>query len=45
VPTTLSAGEFSAIAGVTNERHKVKELFVHPRIIPRAVMLGPAVAA
>jgi maleylacetate reductase len=43
VPTTLSAGEFSAIAGVTDERNKVKELFRHPAIIPRAVILDPAV--
>ena len=43
VPTTLSGGEFSAIAGVTDERRKVKELFRHPQIIPRAVMLDPAV--
>ena len=43
VPTTLSAGEFSAIAGVTDERHKVKELYRHPRVIPRAVILDPAV--
>ena len=43
VPTTLSAGEFSAIAGVTDERRKVKELFRHPLIIPRAVMLDPAI--
>jgi maleylacetate reductase len=43
VPTTLSAGEFSAIAGVTDERHRVKELFRHPRIIPRAVILDPAI--
>jgi len=43
VPTTLSAGEFSAIAGVTDERHKVKELFRHPGIIPRAVILDPAI--
>jgi maleylacetate reductase len=43
VPTTLSAGEFSAIAGVTDERRKVKELYRHPRIIPRAVILDPAV--
>jgi maleylacetate reductase len=42
VPTTLSAGEFSAIAGVTNERTKMKELIRHPRIIPRAVLLDPA---
>ena len=43
VPTTLSAGEFSAISGVTDERRKVKELFRHPLIIPRAVMLDPAI--
>jgi alcohol dehydrogenase class IV len=43
VPTTLSAGEFSAIAGVTDERRRVKELFRHPLIIPRAVVLDPAV--
>lgn len=43
VPTTLSAGEFSAISGVTDERHRVKELIRHPGIIPRAVVLDPAV--
>lgn len=43
VPTTLSAGEFSAIAGVTDERTKVKELIRHPDIIPAAVILDPAV--
>ena len=43
VPTTLSAGEFSAIAGVTDERSRVKELIRHPQIIPRAVALDPAV--
>lgn len=43
VPTTLSGGEFSAISGVTDERTKVKELFRHPQIIPRAVVLDPAV--
>ena len=43
VPTTLSAGEFSAISGITDERRKVKELFRHPLIIPRAVMLDPAI--
>jgi maleylacetate reductase len=42
VPTTLSAGEFSTIAGITDERHHVKELFRHPDIIPRAVILDPA---
>jgi maleylacetate reductase len=43
VPTTLSAGEFSAIAGVTDEGRRVKELFRHPQIIPRAVVLDPTV--
>lgn len=42
VPTTLSAGEFSAIAGVTNEATQVKEMLRHPRIIPAAVVLDPA---
>src|SRR5262249_16019043 len=42
VPTTLSGGEFSAIAGVTDERTKVKELLRHPGIIPSAVILDPA---
>jgi len=43
VPTTLSAGEFSAIAGVTDERTRVEELFRHPGMIPAAVILDPAV--
>jgi maleylacetate reductase len=43
VPTTLSGGEFSAIAGVTDERTKVKELLRHPLIIPSAVILDPAI--
>ena len=43
IPTTLSAGEFSGIAGVTNEATKVKEMFRHPLTIPRAVILDPEV--
>ncbi len=42
VPTTLSAGEFSALAGVTDERTKTKELFRHPLVVPRATILDPA---
>ncbi len=42
IPTTLSAGEFSALCGVTDERTMAKELFTHPLIIPRAVILDPA---
>ncbi|TAJ87331.1 iron-containing alcohol dehydrogenase [Reyranella sp.] len=43
VPTTLSAGEFTYISGVTDERTKVKELFRHPGLIPMAVVLDPEV--
>lgn len=43
IPTTLSAGEFSAIAGVTNEATKTKEGLRHPGIMPQAVILDPAV--
>jgi maleylacetate reductase len=43
VPTTISGGEFSAFSGVTDERTKVKELFKHPAIVPRAVILDPAI--
>lgn len=43
VPTTLSGGEFSALAGVTDERSKTKELFKHPTVVPQTVILDPAV--
>jgi maleylacetate reductase len=43
VPTTISGGEFSAIAGVTDERSRVKELLRHPQIMPAAVILDPAI--
>ncbi len=43
IPTTLSAGEFSGISGVTNEATRVKELFRHPLTIPQAVILDPEV--
>lgn len=43
IPTTLSAGEFSGISGVTDERTKVKELFRHPGIVPKAVVIDAAV--
>jgi alcohol dehydrogenase class IV len=43
IPTTLSAGEFSAISGVTDERTKVKEMFRHAGIVPRAAVLDPVV--
>jgi maleylacetate reductase len=42
VPTTIAGGEFSAIAGVTNERTKVKELLRPDLVMPRAAILDPA---
>lgn len=43
IPTTLSAGEFSGMAGVTNEATRVKEMYRHPLTIPQAVVLDPEV--
>ena len=42
-PTTLSAGEFSSISGVTNEATKTKEMLRHAGIIPQMVILDPAI--
>jgi maleylacetate reductase len=43
VPTTIAGGEFSAIAGVTNEASRVKEMLRHELVMPRAAILDPAV--
>jgi maleylacetate reductase len=43
VPTTIAGGEFSAIAGVTDVRSKVKETVRHELVMPRAAILDPAV--
>ena len=42
IPTTLSAGEFSAGAGCTDTARHVKESYSHPQMIPRMVILDPA---
>lgn len=42
VPTTLSAAEFTAVAGVTDGTKGVKEAYTHPHMAPRAVILDPA---
>ena len=41
IPTTLSAGEFSASAGCTDTARHVKESFSHPGMMPRTVILDP----
>jgi maleylacetate reductase len=43
IPTTLSAGEFSAAAGCTDTARQMKELYHHPDAIPHSVILDPAV--
>jgi maleylacetate reductase len=42
VPTTLSAAEFSNLAGVTDMAKKVKQGYLHPLAVPKAVILDPA---
>ena len=43
IPTTLSAGEFSALAGCTDTLRQVKETYFHPQAAPRTVILDPAI--
>jgi maleylacetate reductase len=42
VPTTLSAAEFNAYAGISDPRHGIKESFGHRLIVPRVIVLDPA---
>jgi len=42
VPTTLSAAEFNAYAGVSDPRKGIKESFGHRLVVPRAIVLDPA---
>jgi maleylacetate reductase len=42
VPTTLSAAEFNAYAGISDPRHGIKESFGHRMIVPRVIVLDPA---
>lgn len=43
ISTTLSAGEFTPFAGITDEATRVKGLRTDPRICPTAVILDPEV--
>jgi maleylacetate reductase len=42
VPTTLSAAEFNAYAGISDPRHGIKEGFGHRLIVPRVIVLDAA---
>jgi maleylacetate reductase len=41
IPTTLSAGEYSASAGCTDTLRNVKESYGHPMMMPQSVLLDP----
>ena len=41
IPTTLSAGEFTAVAGVTDEPSRIKHAIYDPRIAPSTVITDP----
>src|SRR3954453_8527881 len=42
VPSTLNGGEYNAAALVTDERHKLKQIFFHRQMMPLAIILDPA---
>jgi len=43
IPTTLSAGEFTAVAGITDEDTRVKRAISDARLAPRLVYMDPTV--
>jgi alcohol dehydrogenase class IV len=44
VGTTLSAGEFTALIGVTDTERGAKDLYTTPNLVPRVVVLDPELA-
>lgn len=42
LPTTLSASEFTTVAGITDERIPSKEIFRHASLAPDTVILDPS---
>jgi maleylacetate reductase len=43
IPSTLSGGEYNSGALVTDSRRKLKQIFNHPMMMPRSIILDPAV--
>ena len=41
IPTTLSAGEFTSVVGITDEETRVKRAVSDPRLCPRTVYIDP----
>src|SRR5437016_2086104 len=44
IPTTLSAGEYTASAGCTDTARHIKESYGHPLMMPRTVILDPDIS-
>lgn len=43
IPSTLSGGEYNSGTLVTDTRRKLKQIFNHPMMMPRTIILDPAV--
>jgi maleylacetate reductase len=43
IPTTLSGGDFNPSAGATDTRTMLKEIYRHRLLVPRTIILDPAV--
>lgn len=43
VGTTISAGEFTNIAGITDEVRKVKDLYIDDQLMPKVAFMDPTV--
>jgi len=43
VPSTLSGGEYDSGSLVTDTRRKLKQIFNHPMMMPRTIILDPAI--
>jgi len=42
IPSTLSGGEYNSGSLVTDTRRKLKQIFNHPMMMPRSIILDPA---
>jgi maleylacetate reductase len=43
VPSTLSGGEYNSGTLVTDSKRKLKQIFNHPMMMPRSIILDPAI--
>jgi maleylacetate reductase len=43
IPSTVSGGEYNSGTLVTDTRRKLKQIFNHPMMMPRTIILDPAI--